>query len=68
MSTKTNFVPMERIERAILFIRGHKVMLSPELAGLYHVEPRILIQAVKRNLIVFLTTSCFSSPQKSGKT
>jgi hypothetical protein len=50
MSTNTSLVPMECIERAILFIRGHKVMLSPELAGLYHVEPRILIQAVKRNL------------------
>ena len=43
-------VPAERIERSILLLRGHKVMLSTELAGLYQVEPRILNQAVKRNL------------------
>jgi len=42
-------VPAERIERRILVIRGQKVMLSPHLAELYGVEPRILIQAVKRN-------------------
>lgn len=41
---------MERIERSILLIRGHKVMLSSELAELYRVEARALIQAVKRNL------------------
>src|ERR1035437_5958261 len=34
----------------ILLIRGHKVMLSIELANLYQVEPRALIQAIKRNL------------------
>ena len=42
-------VPAERIERGILLIRGHKVMLSPDLAALYGVEPRALVQAVKRN-------------------
>ena len=30
-------------------IRGHKVMLSFDLANLYDVEPRILTQSVKRN-------------------
>ena len=30
-------------------MRGHKVMLSPDLAALYQVEPRALVQAVKRN-------------------
>ena len=42
-------VPVEVIERRIYFIRGHKVMLSPDLAALYQVEPRVLVQAVKRN-------------------
>ncbi len=28
-------VPMERISQAILLIRGHKVMLSTDLAELY---------------------------------
>ena len=31
-------------------LRGQKVMLSIHLAELYQVEPRVLIQAVKRNL------------------
>jgi hypothetical protein len=43
-------IPTERIERSILLIRGHKVMLSTDLAELYGVEPRILVQAVKRNI------------------
>jgi ORF6N domain len=42
-------VPRERIEQTILLIRGHRVMLSTDLADLYAVEPRVLIQAVKRN-------------------
>ena len=43
-------LPVERIERAILVLRGHKVMLDAELAHLYGVETRVLVQAVKRNL------------------
>jgi hypothetical protein len=37
------------IEKRILLIRGQKVMLSSDLAGLYGVQPKVLIQAVKRN-------------------
>jgi len=40
---------MERIEKAILLIRGQKVMLDTDLAALYGVETRALVQAVKRN-------------------
>jgi hypothetical protein len=43
-------VPVERIERAIHFLRGRKVMLDSDLAALYDVETRVLVQAVKRNL------------------
>ena len=43
-------MPIERIERAILVIRGHKVMLDIDLALLYEVEIKALNQAVKRNL------------------
>jgi hypothetical protein len=42
-------IAVERIERAILVLRGHKVMLDADLAALYDVETRILVQAVKRN-------------------
>jgi hypothetical protein len=43
-------VPVELIERKIYLIRGHKVMLDSDLAELYEVETRTLIQAVKRNI------------------
>ena len=40
---------MERIEKAILFVRGERVMLDSDLAELYGVETKALNQAVKRN-------------------
>ena len=43
-------VLMRHIEQAILVIRGHRVMISSDLAALYGVEPKVLIQAVKRNI------------------
>lgn len=42
-------IPTELIEQRILLIRGQKVMLSIDLAELYQVEHRALMQAVKRN-------------------
>jgi len=50
MASEPSLVPVERIERAILLIRGKKVMLDADLASLYGVETRVLVQAVKRNL------------------
>ncbi len=44
-----NMIPLERIERAILLIRGEKVMLDSDLADLYGVETKALNRAVKRN-------------------
>ena len=41
------------IERSIYTIRGERVMVSTELATLYGVEVRALIQGVKRNLTRF---------------
>ena len=43
-------VPLERIENRIFILRGHRVMLSSDLAELYEVEPRALVQAVKRTI------------------
>ncbi len=43
-------VPIERIERKIYFIRGQKVILDFDLARLYEVETKVLLQAVKRNI------------------
>jgi hypothetical protein len=50
MPDHRSLIPVERIERSILLIRNHKVILSQDLAALYNVEPRALIQAVKRNI------------------
>jgi hypothetical protein len=43
-------VPVERVERAILVIRGHKVLLDTDLATLFGVSPKRLNEQVKRNL------------------
>jgi hypothetical protein len=42
-------IPVERIDNAILEIRGRKVMLSHDLAALYGVSTKAFNQAVKRN-------------------
>ena len=57
-------LPIERIENRILFVRGQKVLLDTDLAGLYGVETRALNQAVKRNLERFPTDFMF---QRSAK-
>ena len=43
-------IPAERIERAILLIRGQKVMLDADLAAMYGVTTGNLNKAVTRNL------------------
>jgi hypothetical protein len=40
---------LKGIQKRISLLRGQKVMLSTDLAELYGVEPRALVQAVKRN-------------------
>lgn len=42
--------PVERIAQSILILRGQRVLLDSDLAALYGVETRVLLQAVKRNL------------------
>ena len=54
MEERKSVIPAERIEKRIFFLRGQKVMLSVDLAELYCVEPRALVQAVKRNTDRFL--------------
>jgi hypothetical protein len=50
MAVKQSIIPVEQIEKRIFLIRGQRVMLSTDLAELYGVEPRVLVQAVKRNI------------------
>jgi ORF6N domain len=47
------------IESKIHLIRGQRVMLSHDLAELYGVEPRVLMQAVNRNLERFPSDFAF---------
>jgi len=47
--SRLSLVPAH-VERTILLLRGERVILDADLATLYGVETRSLVQAVKRNL------------------
>jgi hypothetical protein len=49
-TTSLPAVPDERIDQIIFLVRGKRVILDADLARLYEVETRALIQAVKRNI------------------
>lgn len=55
-----NIVPLARIEREIVILRGHKVILDDVLADLYGVTVSALTQAVRRNADRFPEDSCSS--------
>ena len=48
-SKPARIVPVESIARSILVVRGHKVLLDKDLAALYGVATKVLLQAVRRN-------------------
>ena len=50
MVNRKALIPMERIEKSILLIRGHKVIMDKDLATLYGVTTGNLNKAVSRNL------------------
>ena len=60
-------MPVELVERRIYLIRGQKVMLDADLAELYQVETRALIQAVKRNIDRFPEDFMFQLTQEEGE-
>jgi hypothetical protein len=49
VKTSLAVIPVERIQKQILLLRGQKVMLSQHLADLYGVPVKALNQAVRRN-------------------
>ena len=61
-------VPLERVKRHILEIRGHRVMVDRDLAYLYGVETKALNRAVKRNRERFPEGFMFqlTPPRRSG--
>lgn len=50
LSEGNQITTMDTIEQLVLLVRGQKVLLSNHLAALYGAEPRVLVQAVKRNI------------------
>lgn len=57
-------IPEEVIVSKIYHIRGKKVMLSHDLAGLYEVETKALNQQVKRNIRKFPERYMFELTQE----
>ena len=49
-SAHSQSIVASKISQKIYFLRGHRIMLSTDLARLYGVEVRALIQAVQRNI------------------
>jgi len=47
--TEHSLVPLERVERTIVILRGHRVILDSDLAALYGVPVKRLNEQVKRN-------------------
>lgn len=46
----TSLIPLQRVERKILLIRGQKVLIDSDLAALYGVPTKRLNEQVRRNL------------------
>lgn len=63
-SRHRQLIPPERIEKCILLIRGHKVLLDSELAALYGVTTARLNQQVRRNIARFPADFAFMLSQK----
>ena len=53
MASQRAGAPADRIHQAILLIRGQRVMLGADLAALYKVPTKVLVQAVRRNSLRF---------------
>ena len=60
-------ISLEAVAEKICLIRGQKVMLGKDLADLYGVETRMLIQAVNRNRDRFPPDFCFRLTWEEAK-
>src|SRR4030042_3996220 len=67
MKQTHSLIPVERIERAILLLRGHKVMLDRDLAELYDVKAIALRQQVSRNKARFPPDFMFRLRQEEAE-
>lgn len=62
--SKELMIPDELVMNKIYLIRGQKVMLDRDLAGLYQVETRVLNQAIRRNIDRFPKDFMFQLTEK----
>jgi hypothetical protein len=67
MNDPTSLLQPERIEHAILLIRGQRVMLDRDLAVLYGVETKNLNKAVRRNIERFPADFMFQLTQEEAE-
>jgi len=59
-----NYIPVERITNKIYLVREQQILLDQDLAELYDVETKHLIQAVKRNKTRFPDDFMFQLSEK----
>ncbi len=50
MAESASLIPMERIVKSVLLLRGHKVLLDSDLAEMYGVPTSHLTRATRRNI------------------
>ncbi len=62
-----SLIPVARIERAILLVRGHKVLLDRDLAERYDVKAIVLRQQVRRNEARFPADFMFRLSQEEAE-
>jgi hypothetical protein len=67
MAKAKSLIPVERVAAQMYVIRGQTVMLDADLAALYGVETRALVQAVKRNAARFPQDFLFQLTEKEAE-
>ncbi len=60
LTAKQALVACEVVVSKIAVVRGQRVMIAPDLAEMYGVETKVLLQAVKRNIDRFPSDFMFS--------
>ena len=67
MAKAKSLIPVERVAAQMYVIRGQTVMFDADLAALYGVETRALVQAVKRNAERFPQDFMFQLTDKEAE-
>ncbi len=62
-----SFIPSEKIQKSILLIRGHRVLLDSDVAKIYGVPTKRLNEQVRRNLGRFPGDFMFQLTQIEGE-